>query len=541
MKKRVFIIFIIFLFILVFPLTNGIYISGEATSNQINASITVVSIAPTISIFSPKENRTYRSQNILLNYSVYDADGISLVWYNIDNETNISLGNSSSGQTYFNTSEGNHILYLYANDTQGTLSSKSVRFFANNSKIIVIYENFRQGKRGNSTDFDLLSDEELENLSGMTLENTDYGKILWLENVNVTADVDPNDRITTLDYNVVIANSSIFVNETGLPNLNKKATLWFYNLNFKNPRVLRNGIPCSADICSGQSYVDGIFQVNVTGFTNYTVGETEEEKEKGGGGGVTLEENFILDRENIHVSLKQGETKTEFLQIKNTGKKNLNIEVEITKIQDFVKISETTFSLNAGETKTLTLDFIARQDTVPQLYMGKIIFKSSTITKEVLVAVDIESKGPLLDVELEIPEKYLEIFPGGDLMAVVTLHKIGETGKPVDVLLEYTIKNHEIDKIVYERETVAIETHLSKIKTFKIPLQTQLGGYVLYAKATYNGTVASASAFFKIAYPQRKLGALKAGDFFLIIVTLLVILVAILYKLKIIKNRELRY
>ena len=125
---------------------------------------------------------TYISElNFPINYTVYDAD---FVWYNLDEGTNKTLLYYSS-TNYFNTTNGLHTLYLYANNSNG-LTSKNVTFFVNSSKFIVIYNNFFGSSKGSSTDFNKTSYEELQNLSDLTFENTNYGKITFFNSINIT-------------------------------------------------------------------------------------------------------------------------------------------------------------------------------------------------------------------------------------------------------------------------------------------------------------------------------------------------------------------
>ena len=53
--------------------------------------------------------------------------------------------------------------------------------------------------------------------------------------------------------------------------------------------------------------------------------------------------------------------------------------------------------------------------------------------------------------------------------------------------------------IVFDEETVAVETQTSFIKEFKIPPDAKYGAYMIYIKTTYNENVASASAWFEVS------------------------------------------
>lgn len=511
-------IFLVFLLFLIISIHNtfAIYVSGhyvhvvgEATSNQVNASIIVVNIAPTIFIFSPKENRTYRSKNILLNYSVYDPDGISLVWYNIDNTNNISLGNSSSGYIYFNTSQGMHTLYLYANDTFGAENFSSVNFFVNNTKIIVIYEEFRKEKKGNSTDFDSLTDEQLENLSNMIIESTDYGKILWREHVNITADRDPSDRITILDNNVVIANASIFVNEIELPNLNKKATLWFYNLSFKNPRVLRNGEVCPSSVCSNLVYQNKTLRVDVTGFTNYSVEEIPEQPEApggvGGGRGSTPTRNasrilFFFYPSLIKLNLMQGGK--EMVDIKIINLDTEEIEFQLDSHFGMVSIGKKNFSLKPEEEKEITLYINVPIDAKPDVYIDNIFITAKkgdqTRTEKLKIVIVVSAEKKIFDVKVKVLEEYKIVKAGTRVIAEIEIYNLGIVNGTVDVESRYDLRDLENNILQQEIKSVAVQTKVSEVIKLLVPKRTTAGRYLFTASVTYNGQKAFASDDFYV-------------------------------------------
>jgi len=93
----------------------------ESSPSPQDISISVLPAIPILTIISP-ENITYLTSNILLNYSV--TNEVESVWYNLDNGINITINSPA----YFSAVEGSHILYLYANNSQGA-SFKSVIFF----------------------------------------------------------------------------------------------------------------------------------------------------------------------------------------------------------------------------------------------------------------------------------------------------------------------------------------------------------------------------------------------------------------------------
>jgi hypothetical protein len=81
---------------------------------------------PDISIIFPEEGGIYSyNETISLNYSVSD-ENLQVCWYNLNNGENITIPNCQN--TTFNTSEGSHTIYLYANDSVGNENSSSINF-----------------------------------------------------------------------------------------------------------------------------------------------------------------------------------------------------------------------------------------------------------------------------------------------------------------------------------------------------------------------------------------------------------------------------
>ena len=273
-------------------LSAGLYFynaTANDTLNNQNSTETrnITLTIPTLTIHKPKNETYLANTSLLLNYTASYED---YVWYNI-NGTNSTPINSL---IYFNTSEGSHILYLYANNSIGT-TTKNITFFVNLTKFQIYYDEFKGSNKGNSTNFNQHSFKKIQNLSGIVLENNASGKIEFNEIINLTADEDLSDNMINLSAHINISENRIEINSTALPNFNKSATLYLYNLDFSNPRILRDGSEC-LDICTKESYSGGTLKFNVTQFTVYEAEETpsvvtpsEEERVTGGGGGIIRE------------------------------------------------------------------------------------------------------------------------------------------------------------------------------------------------------------------------------------------------------------
>jgi hypothetical protein len=218
----------------------------------------------------------------------------------------------------------------------------------------------------------------------------------------------------------------------------------------------------------------------------------------GGGGGRAVPKNdtISIDKDTIKIKLPLGGTKKEEILISSIQR--TKVSIEISKIEDFIRISEEEFFLNKGESKKITLDFLASEDMTPGIYLGKILIESTTEKKEILVVIEVVSLKELLDVNIEIDEEYLYRFPGQYLIAQIKLVNFGDIGR-IDAELEYEIKDVEGElTIVKEKEFRAVETETSFIKKLRIPYSAKPGKYIFYVKASYEEYVASGSKLFEI-------------------------------------------
>ena len=474
---------------------------------------------PTISIVLP-ENKTYlKLTNIPLNFTSPNA---LYTWYNLDGGGGANT--TITANTTFSTTSGLHTLYLWANNTYGT-DNTNITFTANNTKFIILYNNYSGSTKGASNDFNSSTYEDIQDLSDIILENRDYGKMKFNEAINLTNDSTYSDNILDLDSYTSISNNSIIVNSTFLPNFNKSATLYLYNLSFKNPRILKDGALCSATICARKnytvnftfwddttSYSGGLLAFNVTEFSKYSAEETPEENQTtiitnvvttpgggGGGGGVattTITPIFSINRDQVFDSLKPGQMKIEEIIITNTATNAISIKID-NSLPEFVIIGENGITLNPGQSTTLLLYIMAKPDTIPDLYLGKIILSSGNTKKEILIAIEVESEGALLDVSAEINKNYKEILPGENILAQIKLFNLGGEGRK-DINMEYIIRDYDNNTILTITESLAIETQITFMKEIMIPNNAKIGNYVLYVKAIYEGKIASSSDNFKV-------------------------------------------
>ena len=502
--NRIFLaIFLFFIFVIpnISSEITGGSITSKATSQSVGLNVSVTAVStPTLTILNPRNETYLTNHSILLNYN---SNGDSIK-YNLDNSVNTTI----TSFIYFNTSQGSHTLYLYATSS-GTTTSKNVTFNINSTRFTFTDTEFGTEEETADTDGDKKTKftnytfEQLQNLSNVIFRKDNAGKIKFNQAINLTDDANPDNNTINIDSYINISHNRIEIDSTNLPNFNKAATLYLDNLTFTTPRILKDGSVCSSSICTQQSYSGGTLILNVTGFSTYETDETpvsspsSSSSSSGGGGSSSTTQDIKLDKETIKIKLKQGETNLEKLEIKNNFNKKITLNLEIIGINDFINLNKEKIEIEAGKTQTVLFDFIARESTIPDLYLGKLIIKGEGIEKEVLIVVEVESKGKLFDVKLEIPKKFSTVKPGEDLIAKIELYNLGGT-KKADVLISYIIKDENNKIILSEEESVAVETRANLLKTFEIPENMNYGKYVLYVQVDYNGETASASELFNV-------------------------------------------
>ncbi len=109
-------------------LQNKLYPSANFKIDYFALNITYNpdNIPPLINIVYPEDKTYGYNTSLSLNYSIYDASNLSSCWWNLDKGINRTI---ACGQnTTFNTSEGNHVLYFYANDSLGNFGNVSRSF-----------------------------------------------------------------------------------------------------------------------------------------------------------------------------------------------------------------------------------------------------------------------------------------------------------------------------------------------------------------------------------------------------------------------------
>ncbi len=122
-----------------------------------------------------------------------------------------------------------------------------------------------------------LSSANLNSVSGLSISNS-LGKITWNVPVSIVHNNDRIDFDAVQDPPVVLAKGSVTVNSPAFPELNKRATITFYNVVLSSLaalKILREGAIC--ETCTAATYSNGTLTFNVEGFSTYSIWDDASE------------------------------------------------------------------------------------------------------------------------------------------------------------------------------------------------------------------------------------------------------------------------
>lgn len=413
--------------------------------------------------------------------------------------------------------------------------------------IVVLDNLFREGIQ--STDFLRLNDTQLASINDMTLEISNFGKVYFYDEINLASQA--VDNIVYLDSNVLIAENYINVDINSLQGLNKSAIVFFYDLPFIDPGILRNGYPCVEPQCKILSYVAGDLIFNVSSFSYYSAYETYTEPEpgptgggsSGGGGGsssgdfpltnITFEgieivqgPSFMLMKDFLEISFLIGDSTVEYLEITNNGLEDLVLEFGITNsLKGFLSLEEVYVPIKSGETSRIPLFFNSISSSSGGLYVGSLTISAAGIKKTVNIIMEVLDKSTLFDVGVRV-DKGVKL--GDNVKANITIDNIG-IGK-VEVSVRYGIKSFEGELISSGEGIFEVEDYLSLERELPFPASFPPRKYVFFVEVKYGEKLAVASEVFQV-------GENEYIQLLLIIISIFLFLILILILYRILKKK----
>lgn len=246
--------------------------------------------------------------------------------------------------------------------------------------------------------------------------------------------------------------------------------------------------------------------------------------------------NFTVDPTLLKVSLKQGKTDTRIVRITNTGTANLNMSVSIEKLEQFILLSDNGFIIEPGQTKVLTVDFKALDDTIPDLYTGRLLITDGETTEAVSLLLEVNKIELLFDMELLVKEESKNVNRGEPVIADMTIKSLKDV-KILEADLYYAIKSLEGDIINSNQEKVTISDNAVITKTLNIG-EVPFGMYVFYGRLMYlNDTVISSDVFMVGRRFELPIRIAKFNLWIILTLIAVMVIVTFIIKYKMLKRR----
>ncbi|MDP3027494.1 MAG: hypothetical protein Q8N63_07335 [Nanoarchaeota archaeon] len=98
--------------------------------------------------------------------------------------------------------------------------------------------------------------------------------------------------------------------------------------------------------------------------------------------------------------------------------------------------------------------------------------------------IEIVSVQGASNLEVNIHDNYKEVLAGNDIWFTIKIANLEDTGK-VDISLNYWISDDKNSIILENKETTAVQTQASFVRTFNIPKDAKLGKYKINVKMDY--------------------------------------------------------
>ena len=287
-----------------------------------------------------------------------------------------------------------------------------------------------------------------------------------------------------------------------------------------------SGIPIIGAVC-GNGVIEGVEEcddgntVSGDGCSATCTTEVPGEEPPGDGGDVGALITVEPTEFNINLAINTNVDRT--ITIKNLGSEATTISVSQQDLDQNVILPVTELTLNAGETKEITVTFVGTSKT--GIYTGSIIIGGVLIS----VSLNVRSKLLLFDSNIIVLNEDYLVEQGDRLKTQVTLIPMGEKER-MDVTLNYVIKDYKGKIYLTKIETLLVEDKIEFKRNFATGA-LPLGKYIVGLELIYSNGVAPSSAHFEVIEktPVSLFGKIV---FFLIILIIIILILLIILLIK---------
>jgi hypothetical protein len=287
---------------------------------------------------------------------------------------------------------------------------------------------------------------------------------------------------------------------------------------------------CPADCACSSGYTcqNGICVVESSSTSTSTSTSTSSSTSSGGGAAAPVAAyDFYLDKSSLKIEIQKGKFYQGQVSLKNNGNSDLEINASVIGLKKFITFERESFILRKGMTYVFKFNVYASEKELIDIYVGKINFNSEHVKRSLNIGLDIKAAEPLFDVKTTVLKKY--VLPGNLIEANVSILNLGEA-KNVEIELDYAIWDFENKIYDSGKEIFMINESFSKIFSFRLSNDIEMGEYVFYSRVNYKDKSASSYDSFFV----------ERLSFFMwvLIVAFIVVLILILFMIIIWKRRK---
>jgi hypothetical protein len=215
-----------------------------------------------------------------------------------------------------------------------------------------------------------------------------------------------------------------------------------------------------------------------------------------GGGEVTPVSKITITPLSINLTLsfnnqtRMSQRITQKIYVTNNGTSSQTLSISYFGLDNIILLSNTSLIVASGETKELSVDFIApleERDFKGYIQIG---------TKHIPVFIHVTSNPLWFDSNIAVLNRNYQVSQGNLLKTRVELIPMGEKSR-LDVTLNYQIKDTSGKVYLTQSETVLVENKMNFDRNFGTGM-LPLGNYIVYLDLIYPGGDAPSSAHFEV-------------------------------------------
>jgi len=200
-------------------------------------------------------------------------------------------------------------------------------------------------------------------------------------------------------------------------------------------------------------------------------------------------------RTNLKLNIPLGGEVTSKVKITNYKDTEQVFSLSFSNLEGIVSLSETEFSLEAGEQKQVEIYFKDIENE-PGVYLGQLIIEAGSVTEKKTIVLGIEDPNYAFAIIHNELLKYDDVYPGSNWGIEVKVHDMGSIASPT-VAAKYYIKSFDNEVLFSNEEYFSVDGG-SKTILVDILKTWAKEDYVFITEIDYKGTKSTASTLFMV-------------------------------------------